>query len=269
MNNYYSKFGLTYNPFIKNSKDVTFKSETFVQGMARLNRLIELKGIGIVSGEPGIGKTSLVRNLVKDLNKSLYKVIYIPLSTLTINEFYRDLSIRLGLEPRYKKSDNFRQIQKEILRLVDENKITPIIIVDEANYIKPETLHDLKMLLNFSMDSSDKIVLLLVGLPEINTFITYKVYEALSQRIVMNYNVTELTKDEIKQYILFKLKMANVLIPIINEDCYVLIENYSKGKMRLINKLIDQCLFFAANENSITITKEIVDIALNEVSFGN
>jgi type II secretory pathway predicted ATPase ExeA len=266
MNNYYAKFGLNFNPFIKNTKDIIYQSESYVQGAIRLKRLFELKGIGVITGEPGSGKTSLVRSFVKELSSKIYKVVYISLSTLSTTEFYRNLAIELGLEPKYRKSDNYRNIQKEIKEIHD-SKMVPVIILDEADYLNRDIMHDLKMLLNFNMDSVDRVILILIGQVDMMNQFAHKRNSSISQRIVMNYPITELNPNEIKEYIAEKLKGAGQLLSIVDDDAYVLIENYSEGKMRMINKIMDQAMFIASNKNDSVVTKEDVEIALTEVMF--
>ena len=85
---YLRRFGIEFNPFLK-SKDIKIELSEYKQLLFRLKHLEEIKGIGIITGEPGLGKTTAVRYWCNTLNKSLYKMIYIPHSTLTVMEFYR------------------------------------------------------------------------------------------------------------------------------------------------------------------------------------
>ena len=126
---------------------------------------------------------------------SLYIVIYSSLSTLTPNDFYRNLVKEFGSEPAFKKPDNFRILQEEITRLSLEKRKTPIIIIDEANYINNAILNDLEILFNFEMDSRDRAAILLAGLPKLNSTLGLGIHEPLKQRIVMNYNLDGLSKD--------------------------------------------------------------------------
>ena len=165
--NYTSRFGLEFNPFIKLSRDILIETANYDEVKARLDYLTVTKGMGLITGDPGCGKTTIIRNWVKSLNQSAYKIIYLPLSTLTVMESYRQLAQSFNLEPRYKKYENFNMIQEAIRRLSIEKKITPVIIFDEANYISNAFLNDLKILFNFDMDSKDLTVVLLVGQPTI------------------------------------------------------------------------------------------------------
>ncbi len=163
--NYTARYGLEFNPFLKNSKEVLVETQEYKEVLFRLNYLLTTKGFGLLTGSAGRGKTTAVRNWASGLNTSLYKVVYSSLSTLTVNDFYRNLAAELGAQPAFRKTDNFKIIQHEINRLVLEKRQTPVIIIDEANYIGNAVLNDLKMLFNFEMDSRDRAVVLLSGLP--------------------------------------------------------------------------------------------------------
>ena len=83
--NYTSRYGLEFNPFIKNSKDVLVETNDYKELIFRLNYLVQTKGFGVLTGGPGRGKTTMIRHWVKSLNQSAYKVIYIPCLLYTSN----------------------------------------------------------------------------------------------------------------------------------------------------------------------------------------
>ena len=139
-----ARYGLEFNPFLKNSKEILFEGTEYTEAKFRLDYLAKTKGFGLLTGAPGRGKTTLIRSWSAGLNPSLYKVIYTSLSD---------------------------------------------IIIDEANYIKNAVLNDLKVLFNFEMDSRDRAVILLVGLPQLNNTLQLSIHEPLRQRIIMNYNI--------------------------------------------------------------------------------
>lgn len=266
--NYSALYGLEYNPFIKNSKDILFETKEYKEVVYRLNRLSNNKGFGMITGLPGKGKTTLIRNWCKELNKSLYKVIYIPLSTITTVEFYKLLAFELGIEPKFRKSDNFKAIQDTINYLVIDKRITPTIILDEANYISNSILNDLKILFNFDMDSRDKAIVLLVGLPNLNNILRQGIHEPLRQRIVMNYHLEGVNKIEGKEYIRAKLDRAGCKQEVFNEQALEAIINASNGTLRLINRLCDTALLIGCNQNKNTIDSEVIFLANEECELG-
>ena len=263
-----ARYGLEFDPFLKNSKEILFESAEYTEAKFRLDYLAQTKGFGLLTGAPGRGKTTLVRSWSAGLNPSLYKVIYTSLSTVTVNDFYRNLAASLGAQPSYRKSENFRIIQGEIDRLALDKRKTPVIILDEANYIKNTVLNDLKILFNFEMDSRDRAVILLVGLPQLNNTLQLTIHEPLRQRIIMNYNMEGYSKEESRSYIELKLKKAGCTDPIFDDPAIEAILNASDGTARVISKLCNASLVIGHSKGANRITADIVMQAINDSTLG-
>lgn len=261
---YTVRYGLEFNPFLKNSKEILIHTNEYKETQFRLDYLAKTKGFGLLTGSPGRGKTTAVRNWAVTLNPSLYKVVYSSFSTLTPNDFYRNLVTELGAQPVFRKPDNFRIIQDEITRLAVEKRKTPVIIIDEANYINNAILSDLKILFNFEMDSKDRAAILLTGLPTLNTTLKLGIHEPLRQRIVMNYEIGGLTKEEGRQYISEKLKCAGCNQAVFEDNAIEAVLNAADGIPRMINKLCNTCLLIGDSTKSDIITSDIVMKAVND-----
>ena len=265
---YFTRYGLEFNPFIKNSKEILVTTSEYKETLFRLDYLAKTKGFGLLTGSPGRGKTTAIRTWAAGLNPSLYKIIYSSLSTLTANDFYRNLVKEFGREPAFKKPDNFRIIQEEITRLSLEKRKTPIIIIDEANYINNAILNDLKILFNFEMDSRDRAAILLAGLPKLNSTLQLQIHEPLKQRIVMNYNLEGLSKDEGRTYIEEKLKGAGCNQTIFEDAAIEAILNAADGTPRLINKYCNAAMLLGDSSKANLITTDIVMQAVNDCELG-
>lgn len=261
---YIARYGLEFNPFIKNSKAVLVETQEYQEALFRLNYLLSTKGFGLLTGSAGRGKTTVIRNWSSQLNPSLYKVVYSSLSTLTVNDFYRNLAQELGAQPGFRKTDNFRNIQTEINRLVLEKRQTPVIIIDEANYVSNVVLNDLKMLFNFEMDSKDRAVILLADLPQINNTLRLSNHEPLRQRIVMNYNLEGMSKTEGRSYIESKLKGAGCTQTIFDDNAIEAILNAANGTPRMINKFCNASLLIGNSSNVNIITADTVMQAISD-----
>ena len=265
---YFTRYGLEFNPFIKNSKEILVSSAEYKETLFRLDYLAKTKGFGLLTGSAGRGKTTAIRSWTATLNPSLYKVVYSSFSTLTPNDFYRNLVKELGSEPAFKKPDNFRIIQEEITRLSVEKRKTPIIIIDEANYINNAILNDLKILFNFEMDSRDRAAILLAGLPKLNSTLQLQIHEPLKQRIVMNYNLEGLSKEEGKTYISKKLIGAGCNQTVFEDAAIEAILNAADGTPRLINKYCNASMLIGDTNKANLITKEIAMQAINDCELG-
>ena len=267
MSDYTSHFGLEFDPFLKNSKPVFIHTSDAKEASHRLGILTRTKGFGLLTGAPGTGKTSAVRNWSSNLNPSLYKIIYSSLSTLTVQEFYKHLALNLGVQPSYRKVDNFRLIQDEISRYWISKRITLVFVMDEANHISPSILNDLKILFNFEMDSQDRAIILLVGLPQINHTLRLNAHEALRQRIVMNYNMEGLSKAEGRSYISEMLRHAGSTFPVFDDSAIEAILNKANGIPRVINRLCSSSLLIADSLGKKAVSLDSVTSAIDDRSF--
>lgn len=262
---YKSFYSLSYNPFNKEIKTKNlFPSVSFKEITARLNYLKKTRGIGVVVGEPGSGKTSALRSLADNLNPSLFKVIYFPLSTGTVKDFYRGLAAGLGEQPCFRKVDLFYQIQQAVVKSFHDKKITPVFILDEMQLAANKFLNDLSILFNFSMDSENPFILILAGLPFFMDKLSLNQNQSLNQRLVMRYHLTPLNKGEVDKYINHQLKLAGANHPIFSPQAMEAIALRSRGLPRLINNLATNSLLLGYQLKVDTINEEIIFRACEE-----
>jgi general secretion pathway protein A len=129
---YRTHFGLTRYPFeAELAPDALFASGAISEAQARLKHLIELRGIGLITGEAGSGKTTVCRKLTSTLHAGLYRVFYVPLSTGNVMDMYKSIAWELGLPTERNRAAAYRVIRAEITRLTLEAKQRPVLIVDE------------------------------------------------------------------------------------------------------------------------------------------
>ncbi len=266
MDNYLIKSSLKFDPFLKQSKVSHFETKDSLQLSARLNQLLQTNGIGLVTGKSGSGKTCSVRNFVTKLSDKLYKVAYTSLSTTTLSQFYKELAYQLEIEPMHHKVDINKQIKARINELVD-SRITPIIIIDEAQYLSAKIINELKLILNFEMDSVDRCVLILIGVPELRSKLKMAHYEALRQRIMNNYIMRGVEPDEVKDYVDNLLSGAGRSTPIITEDGYATIINLYKESTRKLNMILHTSLKILSISDKVMIDNEIIMLATEEVEI--
>jgi general secretion pathway protein A len=116
-------FGLTGRPFDKSIKpDQLFMSNGVKELFSRLEYMKQHRGIMLISGQPGTGKTTALRAFVNGLSQLSYQSFYVPLATVNVLDFYRQLNNQLGGEPFFFKAQLFVTIQKSIKDLVSNVK---------------------------------------------------------------------------------------------------------------------------------------------------
>ena len=267
---YTSYYGMSCNPFLKEVKDENiFESTDYNELINRFNYLKEIKGLGVFTGLPGYGKTFTVRSFINNLNKDLYKVIYISsYDNLTLFDFYKEVSSSLNLDTKAcYKTDMYNNIQKAIKRLVEIDKVQPVIIIDDAHTLSRDILKSLKILFDFDMDSKDYTILILIGQDELKDELSKKIYETIHQRIIVNYKMRGLSREEVKQYIKTRFEISNVNIEIFTEDALNALYSCSKSSPRRLNTLILNCLMLGCQNRIQEINSEIVMEAKGEMDL--
>lgn len=267
---YTSYYGMSCNPFLKEVKDDNkFISNDYSQLMNRFNYLKEIKGLGVFTGQPGYGKTFTIRSFINSLNKDLYKVVYISATdNLTVFDFFKSLSNAFNLDTgACYRTDMYNNIQKEIKRLVEKDMVQPVIIIDDAHSLSREILNNLKILFDFDMDSKDYTIVILIGHPELKEELSKKVYETLHQRIIVNYKMEGLSRNEVKEYIKTRMEISNVNINLFTEDALNALYACSKSSPRRLNTIIMNCLMLGFQYKTKEINSEIVMEAKGEMDL--
>jgi type II secretory pathway predicted ATPase ExeA len=256
---YKAFYSLAGEPFTKEikTKDM-FASSAHLELLARLEYLKDKRGIGLVVGEAGCGKTSGIRAFANGLNPALFKVVYFALSTVTVSDFYRGIAYSLDLEPRTRKVDLFKQLQDSIMELYRDKRILPVIILDEMHLASTQFLCDLHLLFNFAMDSQNPFVLILCGLPHLASRLAINHHQVLQQRVIMRFKMTPLSKEEIGLYLTHQLKLAGANHPIFSPAAIEAISTVSRGYPRLINSLGNGSMIYGFQNNLNLLDEEAI-----------
>jgi general secretion pathway protein A len=264
---YRKHFALTRHPFDKDvAADDLFASTSLAELNARLKHLVDMRGIGLVTGDSGSGKTTTCRHLVAGLHTGLYRVLYVSMTTGNVMDLYKSIAWELGLPIERNRAALFKQIRTEVSRLCDENRQRPVLFVDEAHHLRTDLLEDLRLLTNYAMDSENRLTLVLVGHPELRRRMSMAALDALAQRIVVRANVRGLMRDEMGPYLAHRLKLAGCELPLFEPPTVEAIYQASAGLPRKANSLAHHALFAAAIGKTKTVTTEHVQAALQEVA---
>lgn len=264
---YRQHFGLSADPFSNEIEpEDLFPAAGAKELEVRLGHLLQLRGIGLVTGDSGSGKTCCCRKVLSALNTSLWRVLYVCLSTGNVMDVYKTISWEMGLPVERSRAALYRQIRSEVTRLVTEARCRPILVVDEAHHLRPEVLEDLRLLTNYKMDAENRLCLLLLGQAELRRRLTMAVYEALAQRIVVRYHLTPLTRDELGAYLAHRLGRAGTQLPLFEPAAQEALFQATSGLPRKINLLAHHALLAAALGRAKTVSPEHVQAALPEVA---
>ena len=264
---YCEYFGITRHPF---SKDIEacelFASEQTVELENRLKYLLELKGIGLVTGDVGSGKTTICRKVISDLNPGLNKVFYVTLTTGNVMDVYKSIAWEMGLSTERSLSTLYKAIKDEIQRLCLDVKQQPILIIDEAQYLRNDILTNLRLLTNFEMDSKNRLCLIMVGQAELRRRLGMGVHEPFWQRIVMNYHLSGLLQKELLNYLEHHLKLVGIERKIFEPSAVEAIFQATNGIPRKVNTLAHYTLNAVVLGVGSSANSEHVHQAHDEIS---
>ena len=263
---YQRHFAFNRLPFENDlATDELFESSAHLEAQARLKHLIELRGIGLLTGEVGTGKTTVCRHVTSALHPGLHRVFYVSLTTGNVLDMYKSIAWEMGLPEERSRATAYRAIRIEITRLVQEAKQLPVLIVDEAHHLRNDVLEDLRLLTQFSMDAERRLCMLLVGLTELRRRLSMAVHESLSQRLVVRHHVGSLGREELDAYLGHRLRLAGCELPLFEPPAIEAMFQGSRGLPRQINRIAHYALSAAAVNKARTVTDDHMHQALDEL----
>lgn len=238
MNIPYRKFhGLTGPAF---GKSVPAKSLLMYDQLKELSEeldcLLEDGGVGVISGEMGMGKTTSLRHYFENLGDRACQLCYQGDSRHP-TALLEGILETMGVAPVRLRAGLLRQISQRVDRMYQEQRKKTLLVLDEAHLLEDGLLEDLRLLTNYEMDTREPLVLVLVGHPGLRLRLQRPVHQALWDRVRLSYRLAGLSAEETSAYIDCHLKYAGGKPAIFTPDARQAIFELSQGIPRRINAL--------------------------------
>lgn len=258
-------FGLSHCPLGKATQSL-WQDGHLDQLNRRFQWLLESPGIGLLTGEPGVGKTAWIRQLTKTLNPHQYQVIYLAETDFGRFDIYRQLATAFGLEPTYRRAQLWREIKEHITQLVETKSILPIWIIDESHNLPMDFFKDFPAFLNFAFDSKDLMTVWFLGHPPLEVTLNRQAYSALMGRIQVKETL-EAVFDKERFSCLLKqaFEQAGATHALLSDPGIELIRMASKGKPRLAGQVIHNALRLATEQKLNHLPDQVVIEAINSL----
>lgn len=227
--------------------------------MERLQFAADRQLFAVVTADAGCGKSTLIRRFNDSLPKDKYLLLYISDSSLTPRWLYTYLLDQLGLEAGFYRGDAKRLLQKQIELIRNKEHRKVVCVLDEAHLLEKETLEEFRFLLNSDFDSESQMALILVGQTELwDQKLRYQRYAAIRQRIDINCVLPHLDQAETNRYIAANLHYAGCDTELFTDKAKQAIFRISTGIPRMINRICDKSLTYAAQQNQKLIDDHTV-----------
>lgn len=254
-------FKMTRQPFLERpAAEHILRDERLAEGLARLEYLAETGSIGLVTGQTGVGKSTLIRLFVQSLSPNRFQPIYLSLTNVQPSGLLKLILSSLGEQPRRGKEHLF----VDILEKVEKLDHTTLLIIDECHLIPAETLTDLRLLVSSGLDEAPRLKILLSGQEPVRKVLQKGAHADLLHRISVRYHVPPFSREETAAYIDFQLKSAEVSTKLFDKEAKYLLHDYASGVARQINSHATACLLNAAAKNQQKVSEALVNETMSE-----
>jgi len=260
-------YGLKERPFnVTSDPAFFFSSQKHKEALSHLfYGVTQRKGIVVITGEIGTGKTTLCRFFLNQLGKNVR-------TAFILNPHFSEIQLLeaiikdFGINIKNKSRLSFIWELNRFLLSEATSGNNVVLIIDEAQNLKPSQLEQIRLLTNLETEKDKLIQIVLVGQPELNRRLNLYDLRQLQQRITLRYHITPLEKDEVKDYISHRLNIAGSNDRIrFSDEAIQVISDFSGGTPRLINIICDRALLGGFIVETNVIDLNIINRCLEEL----
>lgn len=255
---YLAPFSLRQAPFDKDIADGDLwlppSKQTLVDAL--IEALADRSSV-LLCGEPGVGKTCLLRALRHHLPQAGFRLTYCHNATLGRRDFYRQLCLALGLVPSATAASVFYAVSTHVQDLAAQH-LHPAFLLDEAHLLHQDTLDHLHILLNYEWDARPLLSLILVGLPELHDRLQLRRNRSLYSRLHLRLQVGPLLPDDTAAYLQMRLRRAGCEREVFAREAIALLHESTLGAMRDIDRLASAALRAAARQKRKLVERDLI-----------
>jgi len=225
-----------------------------------------LRGVMVLTGGPGTGKSTLVKHWMSQLEPKRHQPIFITQSSLSATGVLEILLAKLGERPRFKRSTNLLVLEKH---LADLDPLTLVLVLDDAQNYPGPALEELRLLLGLGGAARSAFAMLLLGDEYLLGSLRLSVQRALFTRISAAVQLAALPREEIAPYLNWHVTRAGLDRDIFAPAAIDLLAEASEGNPRILGLLAQAAWLHAARSATLEVTHEHVHAALRQVPSAN
>jgi len=238
-----SRSGFHSTPFTREIavKD-RFVLEGFEQALEALVRTLEARMSCALIAPSGTGKTALLRAVTARLPEARYRTHYVKVTGLSKRDMCREIAQATGIEPAGTYPALVRKLQERFVECADSSGLRPVLVLDEAQDLRPDTLAMLKVLTNFGMDSRLVLSIVLAGQPKLRDLLRRDDLADIARRLAHYATLRTLTRDEIDQYVEHRCTIAGAASVPFDSGAIDALFEIGRGNLRATDQLARKSL---------------------------
>jgi type II secretory pathway predicted ATPase ExeA len=255
---YLAHFGLREQPFSKELPDAALWLPPSKQSLVDdlLEALQERQSVLLV-GEPGVGKTCVLRAIRHRLANTGFRLTYNHNSTLGRRDFYRQLCLALGIPATASAASVFFAVSRHVEELAAE-KAHPVFLLDEAHLLHQDMLDHLHILLNYEWDSKALLSVVLIGLPELAHRLAMRRNRSIYSRIQARLSLGPPSPEDTAEYLRMRLTRADCQRELFPSDSVAMLHEAAAGSLRDLDRMATSALRDAARKKRKLVERDTV-----------
>jgi len=262
-----SFYGFTRMPYGRDlAPGMLHKFADHAQATARITYGINTRGITVITGEVGVGKTVAARAALEHTDRARHHLIYIPDPTIGARGIFHHIVTALGGRPSFHNATLVPQARDALAAELSERGRTPILLIDEGHLLDHNGLEAIRLLTNHGLDTGAPFATILLGQPTLASKMRLGVLAALDQRITVRHHMTGMTPDETAHYLRHHLTLVGRSDPIFSDEAITLIHTNSRGKPRSVNNLAIAALIAARAHDKTFVDEASARSAITETT---
>ncbi len=265
---YAAFFGLERLPF-DGSPDpfFLFASPAHKEAMAAIACGLEMgKGLTLITGEVGLGKTTLLRAYLAEVDRARFDVLYLFHPRITFDELLELIAAEIGAPPATSEYSRLGRVQQHLVERYVAARRRLVVVVDEAQRLSRDTLEGLRLLSNLESNDEKLIQIVLVGQPEIEAILAEPGMRQLNQRIALRARLAPLSRGEAAAYIRHRLTRAGAGDPdrVLAPAAQRVLVDHAGGVPRVINIIADNALLNAYGTDQRPVSAPLMRAVIAE-----
>lgn len=248
-----------------------YNSPQHTDALVKLKHAIDgRRGLSVVIGDIGAGKTTLARRLLEDLDEKKYEAALLVIihSSVSSEWLLKKFALQLGIdEVRDNKVELLGQLYQRLHEINEQGK-TAVVLMDEVQMLNSkEIMEEFRGLLNMEMPEGKMINLIFFGLNELDEVMSLD--EPLKQRVTMKISLSSFNDAETRDYVIHRLMIAGSEKQLFSDEAIKSVWEYSKGLPRLINTICDNALLEGFLMKAEMIDEKIIQTVAVDLGLNN